>query len=87
VAALYFVIATTGDHSSNDAEDHYLCVDNTEVGAGYTSYDGHLIFSTVHAVLHVTPGQRVWVKADGSVYYNTTWYHTMFSGFLVAPDF
>jgi hypothetical protein len=86
VSGVYYFISTIGGADSNDDAHHYLYVDNTQLGVSYTYRDGlNPVFSPVHAVVHLTPGQKVWVKADGSTYLD--YHYSMFSGFLLFQDF
>jgi hypothetical protein len=80
----YYFICTTGSNDLNDYALHSLYVDNRMLGVTATYDVSHPTFAPVHAVVHLVPGQKVWVKADGSSYANN--YYSMFSGFLLALD-
>ena len=83
---LYYVSATTAGFDINQRANFYLYVDSTDVICLGTNYNnGHYVMTTVHAVLYLNAGQRVWIGSDGSTY-NTS-YGTFFSGFLLSHDF
>ena len=81
---VYFFAGTTGSDRSDHAAYHYLYVDNTPL-SGVRTYEDHNPPSsaTAHAAVHLTTGQRVWIRSYGDTYNSP---YTTFSGFLISPD-
>jgi len=80
----YFFLATTA--SANDTLLHTvsLCVDDVVVSEAEivaVTDDVHST-ATVHSVVGLTAGQKVWLRGDGQEYWGPA---TAFSGFLVSP--
>ena len=83
-AGTYYFIGTSGSGYTNDYATLYLYVDSTHVDYVRTyDHDGHLYFASVHGVVHLNAGQRVWLRSDGHYYYSE---YTTFTGFLLSPD-
>jgi hypothetical protein len=85
VPGLYVFIASTGPYNDNTGSVFYLYVDNTQLDWSYAYIQNYAEMSSVHGVVHLQAGQRVWVKSRG----NDTYYDlfSAFTGFLLSPDF
>jgi hypothetical protein len=84
VPGLYYFIGTTGPNSANSAVSFYLYVDNTLIDRGHATNPTDLDMSSVHGVVHLQAGQRVWVSNAGGSYNGA---FSAFTGFLLSPDF
>jgi hypothetical protein len=84
VPGLYYFIGSTGPLNSNSHANFNLFVDNTNIDAGFATNPGKLDMSSVHGVVHLQAGQRVWVKIGDGSYLS---YESAFTGFLLSPDF
>jgi hypothetical protein len=84
-AGTYYFITTTGGLGNNDYAEHALILDDYRaLGEAYTYRSGsNWDYVPVHAVVHLNPGQKVWVWGDESKYNGEV---SMFSGFLLAHD-
>jgi hypothetical protein len=85
-AGIYYFIVTTGGFNNNAEAYHFLVMDNNILlGKAYTYKSGrNADYVPFHAVVHLNPGQKVWVQGDGSTYEGGN--HSMFTGFLLAND-
>jgi hypothetical protein len=81
-AGLFYFIASTSANSRSAAH-FYLYVDNTIIDYSYVSNQADAEMSSLHGVIHVQAGQRVWVKSGGE-YWDAV---SAFTGFLLSPDF
>ena len=85
-------MATTGTADDGQEHQHYLYKEGTKVDMG-TSYDpdstytsrGYPSAPTMHAVLHLNVGERVWVQhGSSSDVYDSAF--SAFSGALLSVD-
>ncbi|KAK7116295.1 hypothetical protein V1264_002001 [Littorina saxatilis] len=80
----YFFAVTSGSLTTNKYARFDLLVDGTLVAYGKTTDPGPGESTSIHAVVHVAQGLRVWLRAGQSVdYYSSV---TSFSGFLLYSD-
>nr|QBA18394.1 VIgL family C1q-related protein 4 isoform 1 [Littorina littorea] len=80
--ATYCFLATTVDLNRALYAELSLVVDGTEVDYVHTNTELYFQSASVHAVLHLTAGQKVWLNVPSSN--NYFWARaTAFSGFLV----
>jgi hypothetical protein len=83
-AGLYYFIASASPSGSSSAH-FYLYVDYTQIDDSYSySPNSDNEMASVHGVVHLQAGQRVWVRSDGGPYWTTV---DAFTGFLLSPDF
>jgi hypothetical protein len=83
VSGVYYFIASTGAGTVNTGVTIDPYVDSTQIDHSYAYRQTGNQMSSVHGVVHVRAGQRVWVRRwdesycpDGSA----------FTGFLLSPD-
>ena len=82
---LYFFAANLASLNGRKYVRYYLFVDNIPRAGGYSD-SNHLDANTVHTVLHLYRGRRVWVNPlNHKNFYPHAYCY--FSGFLVTPDF
>ena len=82
-SATYCFLATT-EASVNSYAGVFLMVDDGSVDYVETHSDTYHRSASVHAVVHLRTGQRVWLKSNGN---STFWYGpSAFSGFLLDAD-
>jgi hypothetical protein len=84
IAGVYYFIGSTGPANANSGANFYLYVDNTQIDWSFAYIEARNEMSSVHGVVHLQAGQRVWVRSDGGVYYS---FVSAFTGFLLSPDF
>ena len=80
-------MASTETHGNANEASMFLMVDNDDVDYLHAhSFDSsrHPEAGSVHAVVHLTRGQRVWLKSNSDSYYWGS--ASTFSGFLVSED-
>ena len=79
-SATYCFLAST-EASVGSYAAVFLMVDESSVDYGETHSDAFHRVASVHAVVDLNAGQRVWLKSNGN---STFWYGpSAFSGFLV----
>jgi hypothetical protein len=82
VPGLYVFISSTGPYDHNSGAYFSLYVDDTSMDWGYAYSQAGNELSSVHGVVHLQAGQRVWVR-NGGPYYG---FYSAFTGFLLSPD-
>ena len=79
----YFFIATSGADKLSGDVGFYLYVDSTEINYVFANtVEGRESLSTVHGVVQLHVGQKVWLRSWGSRIFHK---FSSFSGFLI-PD-
>ena len=78
----YFFMATTAAWDASHVTDMLLMVDQQQVDYARMKYSGDVQSGSVHAVVQLRAGQRVWVKTDGDTIALDS--ASSYSGFLVA---
>jgi hypothetical protein len=84
VPGLYVFISSTGPYDHNSGAYFSLYVDDTSIDWGYAYSQAGNELSSVHGVVHLQAGQRVWVRSNGNTYSSG---YSAFTGFLLSPDF
>jgi hypothetical protein len=81
---VYYFIASTGADNANSGVQFSLYVDDTQIDISYAYNPASNEMSSVHGVVHLQAGQRVWVRSNGDTAYWPT--VSAFTGFLLSPD-
>jgi hypothetical protein len=84
VPGLYVFVTSTGPLSSNMWVSFYLYVDDAHIDRSWAYNQDGKEMSSVHGVVHLQAGQKVWVRSNGEqLYWDQV---SAFTGFLLSPD-
>jgi hypothetical protein len=82
-AGVYYFIGSSGSNRLDSGAHFSLYVDNTAIDSAEAYLQDGAEKSSVHGVVHLQAGQRVWVRSNGDTYDRLI---SAFTGFLLAPD-
>jgi hypothetical protein len=83
-AGVYYFIASSGPKNSDSGAHFSLYVDNSQLAWSNVYILAAKEMASVHGVIKLIPGQRVWVKSHGDIYWSDG---SAFTGFLFSPGF